>query len=112
MHGPLIAMPYTFELNDVPLYVVQQHSFDEILKRLESTFKVFEVETKTHPKVLTIALHPHIMGVAHRADVLARCLDLLLARDDTVFVTGSEIADWFIAEDGTGRAVVARTKES
>ena len=83
-----------------------------MLKRLESTVKVFEVEAKTHPKVLTIALHPHIMGVAHRADVLARCLDLLLARDDTIFVTGSEIADWFIAEDGTGGAVVASTKES
>jgi peptidoglycan/xylan/chitin deacetylase (PgdA/CDA1 family) len=106
-HGPLIAMPYTVELNDVPLYVVQQQSSEEMLKRLEMTVKVFEVETKTHPKVLTIALHPHVMGVAHRADVLARCLDLLLARDDTIFVTGSEIADWFIAEDGTGGAAVA-----
>jgi hypothetical protein len=38
---------------------------------------------------LTIALHPHIMGVPHRAYYLARCLDLLLARDDTIFVTGS-----------------------
>ena len=42
------------------------------------------------------------MGVAHRTDVLVRCLDMLLARDDTIFVTGSEIAEWFIAEDGTG----------
>jgi peptidoglycan/xylan/chitin deacetylase (PgdA/CDA1 family) len=106
-HGPLIAMPYTMEFNDVPLYLVQQHSSEEMLRRLELTLKVFEVETKTNPKVLTIALHPHIMGVAHRADVLARCLDLLLARDDTIFVTGSEIADWFIAEDGTGGAAVA-----
>ena len=64
------------------------------------------MEMKTHPKVLTIALHPHIMGVAHQADVLSRCLDLLLARDDTIFVTGSEIADWFIAEDGTGGVAV------
>jgi len=87
--------------------VVQQLSSDEMLKRLESTINVFEVETKAHPKVLTLALHPHIMGVAHRADILARCLDLLLARDDTIFVTGSEIADWFISEDGTGGTAVA-----
>ena len=46
------------------------------------------------------------VGVPHRAHYLARVLDLLQARDDTVFVTGSEIADWFVAADGTdGRDV-------
>ena len=105
-------MPYTVEINDVPLYVVQQQSSEEMLKRLESTIKLFEAEMMTHPKVLTIALHPHVMGVAHRADVLARCLEVLLARDDTIFVTGSEIADWFIAEDGTGGAAVAQMCET
>jgi len=104
-HGPLLAMPYTVELNDVPLYAIQQQSSDEMLKRLEATLNIFEEEAQ--PKVLTLALHPHVMGVAHRAEILARCFDLLLARDDTVFVTGSEIADWFIAEDGTGGASVA-----
>ena len=106
-HGPLIAMPYTIELNDVPLYVIQQQTSEEMLRRLEMTLRVFDDETTTHPKVLTLALHPHVMGVAHRADVLARCFDLLLARDDTIFVTGSQIADWFIAEDGTDGAAVA-----
>ena len=103
-HGPLLAVPYTVELNDVPLYAIQQQSSEEMLKRLETTVRVFEAGDQ--PKVLTIALHPHVMGVAHRIDVLARCLDLLLARDDTIFVTGSEIADWFVGEDGTGGAAV------
>jgi len=98
-HGPLIAMPYTLELNDVPLYVVQQQPSEEMYRRLEMTLRVFDTEVRTHPKVLTLALHPHVMGVPHRADVLARCLDLLLARDDVVFMTGSEIADWFVAAD-------------
>ena len=103
-HGPLLAMPYTVELNDVPIYAIQSQSSDEMLKRLETTVRVFAAEAL--PRVLTLALHPHVMGVAHRSDVLAQCLDLLLARDDTIFVTGSEIADWFIAEDGTGGAAV------
>jgi len=50
---------------------------------------------------LTLALHPHVAGVAHRAHYLGQVLDLLRDRDDTVFVTGSEIADWFVAADGT-----------
>lgn len=97
-HGPLLAMPYTIELNDVPLYVVQQQSSNEMLTRLELTLRTFDTTENVQPRVLTIALHPHVMGVAHRADVLARCLDRLLARDDTIFVTGSQIADWFVAQ--------------
>lgn len=98
-HGPLLAMPYTLELNDVPLYVIQQQPSEEMLRRLEMTLRTFDVETRAQPRVLTLALHPHVMGVPHRADVLSRCLDLLLARDDVVFVTGSAIADWFVAQD-------------
>lgn len=100
-HGPLIAMPYTLELNDVPLFVVQQQPSEEMLRRLEMTLRVFEVEARSQPRVLTLAVHPHVTGVPHRADVFRRCLDLLLARDDIVFVTGSEIADWFVAQDPT-----------
>lgn len=97
-HGPLLAMPYTMELNDVPIWVVQGLSSDEMLRRLEATLATFDAEAATGPKVLTLGLHPHIVGVAHRAHFLARSLDVLGARDDTVFVTGSEIADWFTAQ--------------
>lgn len=106
-HGPMLAMPYTLELNDVPVYALEHQPSDEMLRRLEATLPVLEEEMKVHPRVLTIALHPHIMGVPHRVHHLARMLDLLLARDDAIFVTGSEIADWFIAADGTNGAAVA-----
>lgn len=96
-HGPLIAMPYTVELNDVPIWAIQNRGSDEMLRRIEATLPVLEQEMADNPRVMTIALHPHIVGVPHRSIHLARALDLLLARDDTVFVTGSEIADWFIA---------------
>lgn len=107
-HGPMIAMPYTMEHNDVPLWVVQNQSSDEMLKRVEATLEVIASELADNPQVLTLALHPHVVGVAHRAHYLTRILDLLRDRDDTVFVTGSEIADWFVAADGTGgREVMA-----
>ena len=101
-HGPMLAMPYTVEHNDVPMWVVQNQSSDEFLKRAEAALDVITPELVDNPLVFTLALHPHVAGVAHRAHYLGRVLDMLLARDDTVFVTGSEIADWFIAADGTG----------
>lgn len=100
--GPMVAMPYTFELNDVPIYAVQNSSTDEIYRRLEATLAVFDRETRTQPKVLTIALHPHLIGVAHIAHHFERCLDLLMAREDVIFMTSSQIGDWFVKADGTG----------
>ena len=106
-HGPMVAMPYTFELNDVPIYAVQNNSTDEMFRRLEGTLAIFDRETATQPKVLTLALHPHLIGVAHLAYQFERCLDLLLARDDVVFMTSSQIGDWFVAADGTGGSGLA-----
>ena len=51
------------------------------------------------PRVLALGLHPHLIGVPHRIGYLAAMLELLMARDDTVFMTGSQIADWFIEAD-------------
>ena len=98
-HGPMIAMPYTMELNDVPIWIIQGLSSDELERRLDSTLEVFDAELADNPKVLTFGLHPHLVGVPHRASYFARCLDKLLARDDTIFVTGSEIADWYVGEE-------------
>jgi hypothetical protein len=48
-----------------------------------------------NPRVLTIGLHPHLMGEPHRAHYLWKVLDLLMARNDTIFMNGTELADWF-----------------
>ena len=106
-HGPMVALPYTFELNDVPVYAIQHSSTDEMLKRLEATVAVFERETAQNPRVLTLALHPHIVGVPHVAHYFEKALDLLIARDDTIFVTSSTLGDWFIEADGTSGADLA-----
>jgi peptidoglycan/xylan/chitin deacetylase (PgdA/CDA1 family) len=105
-HGPMVGLPYTFELNDVPVYAVQNNSTDEILKRLEATLAVFEREAAHQPRVLTFGLHPHIIGVPHIAYSFEKALDLLMNRSDTVFVTSSEIGDWFLEADGTNGAEV------
>ena len=106
-HGPMVAMPYTFELNDVPLYAVQYNSSDEIVKRLNATLAVFEQEMKNQPRIITFGLHPHLIGVPHLAHQFAAVLDILQSRDDTVFMTSSEIGDWFVEADGTAGAEVA-----
>jgi peptidoglycan/xylan/chitin deacetylase (PgdA/CDA1 family) len=94
-NGPLVALPYTLELNDSVLHAVEHQPSASLYDRVLDTLAAFEPELEREPRVLTLALHPHLMGVPHRSVHLARALDVLLARDDVVFVTGERIADWF-----------------
>ncbi len=98
-HGPMVGLPYTFDLNDVPIYAVQNQSSDEYLKRVQASIATFSAEAS--PRVLTLALHPHIIGVPSVAHYFEQALDLLVQHDDTTFATSSEIGEWFIKADGT-----------
>ncbi len=101
-HGPLIAMPYNLEINDSIIYAIEKHASPEMYRRLHDTLATFNGELKRQPRVLALGLHPHLIGVPHRIGYLARMLDELMARDDVAFLTGSEIADWFVSVDTEG----------
>lgn len=103
-HGPLIAMPYSLEINDSVIYAVEKHSSPEMYQRLRDTLETFDGELLKQPRVLTLALHPHLIGVPHRIGYLARMLDHLQQRQDIIFMTGSQIADWFIEADRAAKA--------
>jgi peptidoglycan/xylan/chitin deacetylase (PgdA/CDA1 family) len=103
--GPLLSMPYTLELNDSVIYAVERHASPEIYRRFTDTLEVYEWELRQQPRVLTLALHPHLIGVPHRFIYLQKILDVLLDREDVIFVTGGAIADWYVEAErsATGR---------
>lgn len=112
-HGPMICMPYAFELNDSLVYTVERQSSSDLLARLQDTLETFEPELVAQPRVLTLGLHPHQVGVPHRIGYLGRGLRMLKERSNVVFMTGSEIADWYRSveppgEDSAKRPRVAR----
>ena len=94
-YGQLIAMPYNLEINDSVIYAVEKQSSPEMYQRLKDTLEPFEEELDSQPRVLTLALHPHLIGVPHRFGYLVRMIDLLQTRNDVVFMNGGQIADWF-----------------
>lgn len=96
-HGRIMSIPYCFETNDSVIYAVEKHSSDEMAQRLEATLQCFAKEIAQAPRILTIPLHPHLMGVPHRIAFLEDFLGRLKRRGDAVFMTGGEIADWFVA---------------
>ena len=103
-HGPLVALPYSVELNDIPLLAIQHHRADEFVERALANLDRLAFEAGSDgplggAKVMGFAIHPYITGVPHRIGLLERLLDTLLARDDVVFMQGCEILDWYL---GTG----------
>lgn len=94
-HGPLIAMPYTLETNDSVMHAIQHYASVELETRVADTLAAFERERDLGPRILTLGLHPHLVAVPHRIGYLEAALDMLQARDDTIFMTGAQIADWY-----------------
>lgn len=108
-HGPLAGLPYSFELNDVPVYAIQNGSTDEFLKRVEATLAVFEREMQNQPRIITLALHPHIIAVPHISHYFEQALGLLAGRDDAIFVTSSQMGDWFLSASPTGAPAMGKS---
>lgn len=98
-YGSLLALPYALDLNDVMIFALERHSAEEYYKRFKDTVDYFASEPQTPPRVVTMALHPHIIAVPYRLATFERTIDMLLQRDDTVFVVGSQIADWYMGQN-------------
>ncbi len=96
-HGPMIAAPYSLDLNDGPLWAGWGMHSNVMYDRLVWTLETFEAELKENCRVLVLPLHPHLVAVPHRMNWFVKMLDLLQARGDTVFMNGSGIADWYAA---------------
>jgi peptidoglycan/xylan/chitin deacetylase (PgdA/CDA1 family) len=94
-HGPLIAAPYSLDLNDGPLWAGWGMHSNVQYDRVVWTLETFERELAANCRVMVLPLHPHLVGVPHRMCWFEKILDLLQARGDTIFLTGSEIADWY-----------------
>ncbi len=47
------------------------------------------------PRVLSIAIHPQVMGAPHRIGRLRKMIGELRPLDNVAFKTGGEIADWY-----------------
>lgn len=95
--GAMVGVPYSLEINDSVIYAVEKHRSSEMHDRLVETLTTYDAELERGPRIVTLGLHPHLIAVPHRFSWFERMLDLLQQRGDTVFMTGSGIADWFEA---------------
>ena len=93
--GPLISIPYTVEVNDIPIMALQQHASDMLLRRGIDHFDRLYEEGATHTRVMAISVHPFLTGAPHRIKYLAELYNYILSKPDVCMMTGEEILDWY-----------------
>jgi allantoinase len=91
----LVAVPYTVELNDIPIYVVQHHRSPEIYERSRDAFEILYEEGAESARFMGISMHPYVSGAAHRIKYIDKILQYLKGHEDVLFMTGEEILDWY-----------------
>jgi allantoinase len=105
-NGPLVTLPYTIELNDIPMMIVQHHESDYLLRRAIDQFDRLHAEGKDRAKIVSLAIHPYISGQPHRIKYLEAIYDHVNRHEGVLHWNGAEILDWFlpVAEQPKTRA--------
>jgi allantoinase len=99
MNNGLYSIPYSIELNDMPLFNMPSIGIDEFYRRICETFDVLYQEGAQNGRVMAIALHPFLIGAPHRIRTLDRALSYIAAHGSVWFATGSEIIDAYRKQD-------------
>jgi len=93
---PMVALPYTLELSDLPMMVVHQHESRVWQERVVDQFDRLYQEGAVQPRVMSMSIHPYIMGVPHRIKYFEAAYDYMLQHEEVWFTTAEEIYDWYV----------------
>ena len=94
-NGPLVTLPYTAELNDIPVMVVQHHEASYWVRKCCDAFDRLYQEGATRPRVMAIAVHPYISGQPFRIKYLEQVYDHIGQFADVLHWNGAEIYRWY-----------------
>jgi len=96
VNGPLVTLPYTMELNDIPMMAVQHHEAEYLTKRTIDQFDRLYAEGEKRAKILALAIHPYLSGQPHRIKYLEAIYDYTRRFDGVLYWTGEEILHWYL----------------
>ena len=95
--GPLVAVPYSVEVNDVPMMLVQHHAASELLQRGRDQFDRLYQEGQDSARIMTVAVHPYVTGVPHRIRYFEELYAYMTEHPGVLFWRGDQVLDWYRA---------------
>jgi peptidoglycan/xylan/chitin deacetylase (PgdA/CDA1 family) len=95
-HKPVVALPYNFELHDIVMMALQNHSSDEMYRRAMDAFVCLYKVSAERAKIMAIAIHPYLSGQPHRIGHVQRTFEALLSKPGVACWSGEKILDWYL----------------
>lgn len=92
---PVVAIPYTLEIGDIPAFLDRGGSGEDFFRMVVDQFDTLYEDGLGNYRVLSIALHPFLIGHPYRARYLERALAHIRKHEAVWIATGSEIVDWY-----------------
>ena len=93
----MISIPYSIELNDIPIFVVSKTTGNNYYQMIIDQFDILYAEGDDTPRIMAIALHPFIIGQPFRIKYLDKALKYILDKNNVWITTSDDISDWYFA---------------
>ncbi|MCH8195648.1 MAG: polysaccharide deacetylase family protein [Chloroflexi bacterium] len=94
--GRFLCIPYTGELNDVPL-ISSHFEADYFARICKAQFDQLYKEGEENGRLMCFAIHPFVIGRPHRIKYLDQILEYIMSHDGVWQATTDEIAEYYLA---------------
>jgi peptidoglycan/xylan/chitin deacetylase (PgdA/CDA1 family) len=91
--GSMVSIPYSCEINDIPAILDGKQSPESFGRMIRDQFDVLYEDGAKSGRVMSICLHPFLIGHPFRAKYFAEALAHITSRREVWLATGSEIID-------------------
>jgi hypothetical protein len=96
--GRMVVIPYQQGLNDIRVIFQGGHTPKDWCEMVCDQFDTLYAEGAIQGRVMTIPLHPFVIGVAFRIKYLDQALKYICSHDGVWKATGAEIADYYYSD--------------
>jgi len=96
--GQMTSIPYSIEINDIPAFLDGKQSPESFGRMIKDQFDVLYEDGAQSARVMSICLHPFLIGHPFRIKYFDDALKHITSRKDVWLATGSEIVDAYRAQ--------------
>ncbi|MDF9839790.1 MULTISPECIES: polysaccharide deacetylase family protein [unclassified Paenibacillus] len=94
-NNSLCSIPYSIEINDITAFLGLHRSSEEFAQMIIDQFDVLYEDGASTGRVMSICLHPFLIGHPHRSKYLDKALKHITSREDVWIATGGEIIEHY-----------------
>jgi allantoinase len=95
-HGEMISVPYSLEINDLPLFLQHGVTGPEFGQMITDQFDVLYRDAREISRVMAIGIHPFIVGQPFRFKYFEQAIAHIARHKDVWITTSDEIAAWYM----------------